>query len=130
MGSRPEPPSHRDGAPDRPVVLIIEDDFWTRRTAAMYLREVGYRVIEAGDAAQSIGILSSGTHVDFVFSDINMPGSLNGLGFARWLAKHHPALPILLTSGAHQASGIAAGAFFIAKPYHLNDVDRLIRVML
>jgi CheY-like chemotaxis protein len=119
-----------EGAPQKRVVLILEDEFLTRCTAAMYLREVGYRVVEAANAAEGMSVLSSGTQVDFVFSDINMPGSLNGLGFAQWLAKHHPTIRILLTSGMDRDSGVATGLAFIAKPYHMDEVDRLIKAML
>lgn len=125
------PSSAPQGAPLKRVVLIVEDNLMTRSTAAAYLREVGYRVIEAANAAEGISVFSSGAHVDFVFSDINMPGSLNGLGFAQWLAQQHPTVPVLLTSGVHrEASGTAPGLFFIAKPYHLDEVDRLIKAML
>jgi two-component system, response regulator PdtaR len=96
----------------------------------MYLREIGYRVIEAANAAEGISVLSSGTQVDFVFSDINMPGSLNGLEFAQWLAKHRPTIRILLTSGMDRESAVATGLVFIAKPYHLDEVARLIKAVL
>jgi two-component system, response regulator PdtaR len=78
-------------------------------------------------------VFTSGTHVDFVFSDINMPGSLNGLEFAGWLAKHYPAVPILLTSGEPQpadALGLGKKRHFMAKPYDLDEVDRWLRQML
>jgi response regulator RpfG family c-di-GMP phosphodiesterase len=131
VGSEPPPWSPPEDAPRKRVVLIVEDDFLTRCTAAMYLRETGYRVIEAENVAEGISVLSSGTRVDFVFSDINMPGPLNGLGFAQWLAREHPTIRILLTSGVHrEAVGLAAGALFILKPYDLNEVDGLIKTML
>jgi two-component system, response regulator PdtaR len=127
----PPPSSSPGGAPRKWVVLIVEDDFATRYTAALYLRDRGYRVIEAENAAEGISVFSSGTRVDFVFSDINMPGPLNGLGFAQWLAREHPTIRILLTSGVHrEAVGLAAGALFILKPYDLNEVDGLIKTML
>lgn len=130
VGGEPPPWSPPEGAPRKRVVLIVEDDFLTRCTAAMYLRETGYRVIEAENVAEGISVLSSGTRVDFVFSDINMPGSLDGFGLAQWLGKQHPTVRILLTSGVHEAPAEAAGLFFIAKPYHLDEVDRLIKAML
>jgi two-component system, response regulator PdtaR len=131
VGSEPPPWSPPEDAPRKRVVLIVEDDFLTRCTAAMYLRETGYRVIEAENVAEGISVLSSGTRVDFVFSDINMPGSLDGFGLAQWLAKQHPTVRILLTSGVHpEAPAEATGLFFIAKPYHLDEVDRLIKAML
>jgi CheY-like chemotaxis protein len=131
VGSEPPPWSPPEDAPRKRVVLIVEDDFLTRCTAAMYLRETGYRVIEAENVAEGISVLSSGTRVDFVFSDINMPGSLDGFGLAQWLAKQHPTVRILLTSGVHpEVLAEATGLFFIAKPYHLDEVNRLIKAML
>jgi two-component system, response regulator PdtaR len=131
MKSEPPPSSSPEGAPRKWVVLIVEDDFATRYTAALYLRDRDHRVIEAENVAEAISVLSSGTHVDFVFSDINMPGSLNGLGLAQWLAKEHPTVRILLTSGVHRdAAGSATGVLFIVKPYDLDEVDRLIKTTL
>jgi CheY-like chemotaxis protein len=133
MDTVPERSARREDAPEKRLVLLIEDDFSTRYTAALYLREIGYRVIEAANAAEAISVFASGTYVDFVFSDINMPGTLNGLGFAQWLAKYHPSVPILLTSGAPQeASPVDAGTLqrFIAKPYSLDEVDRRIKATL
>jgi DNA-binding NtrC family response regulator len=133
MGSNTEASSGHEGARKRRIVLIIEDDFSTRYSAAEYLREVGYRVIEAENAAEAISVLAAGRCVDVVFSDINMPGSLSGLAFGEWLAEFHPSVPLLLTSGAPQEAGsVATGKThgFIAKPYDLDEVDRWIKAML
>ncbi len=120
------------GAPLPSAVLLVEDHFWTRYTAAEFLRALGYQVLEAQDAAEAIRVLSSGTHVDIVFSDIIMPG-MDGIAFARWVAENHRTLPVLLTSGAPvSASAIGETLLrrYIAKPYQLYEVDRLIRTML
>jgi two-component system, response regulator PdtaR len=133
MVSTTEPSLGHEGARKRRIVLIIEDDFLTRYSAAEYLREKGFRVIEAENAAEAISVLVAGTCVDVVFSDINMPGSLNGLGFGQWLAEFHPGVPLLLTSGAPQEAGNVATCKthgFIAKPYDLDEVDRWIKAML
>lgn len=115
-----------------PVVLIVEDHFLTRCTAAVYLREAGYRVIEAADAAEAISALASGTRVDLVFSDVYMPGGLDGHGLARWVAQHQPAVPVVLTSAAPQDSALlaAGSARFLIKPYLLTEVERLIAGLL
>lgn len=133
MEQRPEPTAVPAATPAKTVILLIEDDFWTRFSAAETLRVLGYRVIEARDATEGISVLTAGTHVDVVFSDINMPGELDGLGFAAWLAENRPHLPLLLTSGltpplASQPGSI--GSEFIAKPYNLLEVDRRLRAML
>jgi CheY-like chemotaxis protein len=133
MEQRPQPTVGLTAAPVKTVILMVEDDFWTRFSAAETLRALGYRVIEARDAAEAISVLIAGTHVDAVFSDINMPGELDGLGFAAWLATRHPQLPLLLTSGLEPPQASQPGATrsaFIAKPYDLLEVDRRLRAML
>ena len=116
----------------RLVLLIVEDSFATRWTAAAYLREAGHRVLEAANAAQAMSVLCSGIRVDAVFSDVCMPGDLNGHDFACWVAKHHPELPVLLTSGAPQEADTLAGGKgrrFLAKPYDLSEVVRHLQAM-
>jgi len=110
---------------------VVEDHFLTRCTAALYLREAGYSVIEAATAGEAISALGSGTRVDLVFSDVYMPGGLDGHGLARWVAQQ-PAVPVLLTSAAPQdAALLAAGsARFLTKPYLLTEVERLIAGLL
>jgi DNA-binding NtrC family response regulator len=121
--SRHEP--ERDG-------IVVEDHFDTRWATAAYLREAGYRVIEASDAKEAMSVLSAGTHVDIVFSDIYMPGDFNGSLLAEWITKHHPSVAVLLTSGAPEEAQItAAGSArpFIAKPCDPTELIRLLKVM-
>ena len=127
------PSSRSEPTPAKRLVLIIEDDFFTRYTAAESLRAMGYQVIEAQDAAEAMSVLTCGTRVDFVFSDINMPGNLNGLEFAGWLAKQYPSVPVLLTSGGPQPAevlNLGKNRRFVAKPYDLDEVDRWFKKML
>jgi DNA-binding NtrC family response regulator len=121
-----------EDAPDaREVVLIVEDDFLIRWPAAEYLRDSGYRVVEAGTAGEAMVVFSSGTHVDVVFSDINLAPQLTGYAFARWLGDNHPHIPVLLTSGDATASPRAPiGIPFIPKPYALAEVDERIKELL
>jgi DNA-binding response OmpR family regulator len=115
----------------REVVLIVEDDFLIRWPAAEYLRDSGYRVIEAGTAGEAMVVFSSGTHVDLVFSDINLAPQLTGYAFARWLGDNHPHVPVLLTSGDATASPRAPiGIPFIPKPYALAEVDERVKELL
>jgi two-component system, response regulator PdtaR len=130
MTGRSEATAHRDSAAKR-VVLLLEDDFWTRYTAAEFLRAMGYQVIEGKDADDGITVLSAGTHVDAIFTDIRMPGSLDGLAFAQWVGVHYPYMPVLLTSGVPPSAPPAAPLRrFVTKPYLLFDVEREIRSML
>jgi DNA-binding response OmpR family regulator len=115
----------------REVVLIVEDDFLIRWPVAEYLRDSGYRVIEAGTVGEAMIVFSSGTHVDVVFSDINLAPQVTGYAFARWLGDNHPHIPVLLTSGDATASPRAPiGIPFIRKPYALAEVDERIKELL
>jgi two-component system, response regulator PdtaR len=128
-----EPAAEQEAEDRRIRLLVVEDDFMLRWPTTEYLRETGYRVIEAASVNEGIAVLSSGTPVDLVFSDINLSGDLTGHALARWLGKYHPAVPMLLTSGDRNAAGlISTGATrsFVPKPYDLADVDRRIREML
>jgi two-component system, response regulator PdtaR len=109
------------------AVLIVEDHFWTRYTAAEYFRGSGYRVIEANDADEALNALGSGTQVHAVFSDIQMPGSMDGLALADWIALQYPGLPVLLTSGRSPDVLPANCPRFFVKPYSLVDLEREIR---
>ena len=123
----------QDSTESRLVVLIVEDEFLLRWPASEYLRDSGYRVIEASSVSEAMVVLSSNTRVDAVFSDINLQGELTGHSLARWLDKHHPAVPMLLTSGDKAAAAaVSTGATraFISKPYSLADVDQRIRALL
>jgi CheY-like chemotaxis protein len=115
----------------QPVVLVVEDEVLVRHTIAQDLREQGFTVIEAADAQEAIAVFASGSAVDAVFSDIHMPGALDGFGLARWIAQHHPATRVLLTSGnpGHRAARPTDESFF-EKPYNSDAVANRIRALL
>jgi len=83
-----------------PVILVVEDEVFIRFDVADMLREVGFEVIEACAAKQALDALTSGARIDLVFSDVHMPGPMNGLGLASHILENHPGLPVILTSGA------------------------------
>jgi two-component system, response regulator PdtaR len=117
----------------RTTVLLVEDELLLRWPAGEYLRDAGYRVIEAASASEAIAVLSSGTEVDLVFSDINSTDAMSGHALAGWLASHHPQVPMLLTSGDRGELGrVALGATraILAKPYDLSAAAERIRQML
>lgn len=97
-----------------------------RALLADQLREAGLTVVEAGHSDEALAYLNSGGQVDLVFSDIEMPGSMNGLELAREVRARHSTLPIILTSGKswRGAQNVGLGAF-IPKPY---DVARAISI--
>jgi CheY-like chemotaxis protein len=131
MSSDPVPISD---APHPPTVLVVDDDALVREPIADYLREVGYDVLEAGDAQEAIDMVSHADHVDLVFSDVRMPGELDGVGLARWVKAHWPDMPVLLTSGyagrSWPSSELGQEVRLLPKPYTQAQVLRHIRRLL
>jgi CheY-like chemotaxis protein len=112
-------------------VLVVEDEVLIRILVADELREVGFSVIEAANADEALSYLKAGGDVDLVFSDIRMPGSLDGLELARQLRGRYPSLPIILTSGNFFGTYGPHGAnLFIAKPYKVERVIAIISTIL
>lgn len=117
----------------RSTVLLVEDELLLRWPAGEYLRDVGYRVIEAANASEAIAVLASGTRVDFVFSDVNLAEEMSGHALASWLVSNRPQIPMLLTSADRdELRGVTANATraTVAKPYDLSAVAERIREML
>jgi CheY-like chemotaxis protein len=114
-----------------PSVLLVEDDVLVRTCTAAYLRERGLDVIEASDAHEAIRVMEAKVRVDIVFSDINMPGSIDGFGLAHWVRSERPGLEVILTSGGRHGAGAADQAGpILAKPYNHAALERRIRAVL
>jgi CheY-like chemotaxis protein len=111
-----------------PTILIVEDDVLVRSLVATYLRDSGFHVIEANGADEAIRFLQAELTVDIVFSDIQMPGSMDGLGLAQWMRRERPWLEIILTSGAARTTQEAGP--ILAKPYDYAELERHIRSLL
>jgi two-component system, response regulator PdtaR len=105
-------------AKPRRVVLIVEDEPFVRLTGADLLAEAGFEVMEAGNADEALRILEATPEVRVVFSDVEMPGSLDGLGLARNICQRWPGVGIVLTSGHRlRAETIPREGRFLPKPY-------------
>jgi DNA-binding NtrC family response regulator len=109
------------------AVLCVEDDALLRLDTADQLRRKGFRVIEAADAQEALAVLTSASFVvDIVFTDIQMPGSIDGIGLARWVRSHRPNLTIAIASGSGSAidaaRSVCADALVFLKPYSADEV--------
>ncbi len=81
------------------TILFVEDEALIRMDMAEFLRECGYRVHEAANAAEALEALQAKFAIDLVFTDINLPGGMNGLGLAEWILNNRPGVKTLITTG-------------------------------
>jgi CheY-like chemotaxis protein len=106
------------------VVLVVEDDPLVRMLAADHLRDYGFVVVPAENAAEALEVLSSATPIHFVFTDVVMPGAMDGLALADWLRANRPRMPFAVASGnvtAEEAQRrLGPGEAFFMKPYEFD----------
>jgi DNA-binding NtrC family response regulator len=116
------------------TILIVEDDVLVRMPIAQYLRDCGYKVIEAANADEAMTVLMhKETVVDIVFSDIEMPGTVDGFGLAKWIREHRPGLDVLLAGTVPRAVDQAKELCeqgSVPKPYEAQIVHNHIKRLL
>jgi CheY-like chemotaxis protein len=108
----------------RPVVLVVEDDFLIRMHAAEMIEEAGFEVVEASNADEAVAILEARLDIAVVFTDIQMPGSMDGLKLARAVRNRWPPIHIVATSGLVDVrmGDLPNGGRFFPKPYSSTQV--------
>jgi CheY-like chemotaxis protein len=112
-----------------PVILIVEDEFLLRMDSADMISEAGFEVVQAANADEAIAILTARTDIHVVFTDIQMPGSMDGLKLARFVRDRWPPIKIVATSG-HVRVGdddLPAGSVFLHKPYRGDEIIGALR---
>jgi two-component system NtrC family sensor kinase len=113
------------------TVLLVEDNLEVQEIVGMLLEQLGYGVRSVQSADGALQLLASGEAVDLVFSDIIMPGQLDGMALARQVKKEYPDVAVLLTSGYAKAlDTLEAGLPLLRKPYQLQTLARAIREAL
>ncbi len=111
-------------------VLLVEDDDEVAALVSEMLEDLGFQVVRAATAAAALGALANGRRIDLVFSDIMMPGGMNGVELAKEIRSRRMDLPILLTSGYSEAAKQAAesqGIKILRKPYQLAELSEALR---
>jgi CheY-like chemotaxis protein len=108
----------------RPVVLVVEDDFLIRMHAAEMIEDAGFEVVEASNADEAVAILEARLDIAVVFTDIQMPGSMDGLKLARAVRNRWPPIHIVATSGLVdvRTGDLPKGGRFLPKPYSSTQV--------
>jgi two-component system NtrC family sensor kinase len=111
------------------TVLLVEDNADVAEVGSGLFRQLGYRVRSVVNVQAALAALRLDSDVDLVFSDILMPGSMNGLDLAREIATRYPAIPVLLTTGysASAQEAVAQGVVVQQKPYDIESLRRNIR---
>jgi two-component system NtrC family sensor kinase len=111
------------------TVLLVEDNADVAEVGAGLFRQLGYRVRSVISAQAALAALRLDSEVDLVFSDILMPGGMNGLELAHEIGERFPALPVLLTTGysASAQDAVRQGVLVLQKPYDLESLRRNIR---
>jgi CheY-like chemotaxis protein len=113
----------------RPVVLIVEDELLLRMNAADMIETAGFEVVEAANADEAIEILEARRDIGVVFTDIQMPGSMDGLKLVRAVRGRWPPIKIVATSGhiGVAQTDLPAGGRFLPKPYSPGQVMDVLR---
>lgn len=117
---------------ERSVILIVEDDFFLRMDAVDILSHAGYAAIEAGDADEAIAILETRPDILVIFTDVQMPGSMDGLQLARFVRNRWPPIKIVGTSGLADLGekDLPEGGCFVSKPYQAAEIVRAVGEVL
>jgi len=119
-------------ASHRPVVLVVEDEVLLRMDAAEVIQSAGFDVLEARSADEAISILEQRNDIRLIFTDINMPGSMDGVKLAHFVKNRWPPIKIIATSGHAKidANELPEGSLFMPKPYAGAEVADTIHELI
>jgi CheY-like chemotaxis protein len=117
------------------TILVVEDDADVRDYTAGVLRELGYRIVEAGDAAEALRRLAGERRIDLLFTDVGLPGGVTGRRLAEAARAQRPGLKVLFTTGYARNAIVHNGMLdpgveLIVKPFTQRDVAQKIRAVL
>jgi CheY-like chemotaxis protein len=112
-----------------PVVLVVDDEQLVRLSVVKTIEDAGFEAIEAADADEAIRILESREDIRLVFTDVHMPGSMDGLKLAHAVRNRWPPIKIIVTSGREQITeqDLPKGVRFFAKPYSPIQITGALR---
>ncbi|SHL62911.1 PAS domain S-box-containing protein [Bradyrhizobium lablabi] len=119
----------------REVVLIVEDDELVRRYVITQIESLGYTTLEASNATEALNVIDNGSAIDLLFTDVIMPGPMNGRQLVDEALKRRPSLKTLYTSGYTENAivhhgRLDSGVLLLAKPYRKSDLAKMMRMAL
>ncbi|MCX5517353.1 response regulator [Kaistia defluvii] len=114
-----------------PVILVVEDEGLVRMAAADDLMEAGFKVLEAANADQAIQMLETHPEISILFTDIDMPGSMDGIRLAHAVRERWPPVKLVLVSGHQSPTSdiLPTDSAFFAKPYDMGSVSKALWAM-
>ena len=116
------------------TILLVDDEILIREGLANHLEECGFQVIRAGSGDAALAILEEpDCAVDLVFTDVRMPGHLDGFGLLKWINANRPELPVIVASGnivKEAAVEDLCGAPSVGKPFDYEKVTHQIRGLI
>ena len=109
-----------------PVILVVEDEALVRLAAVGMLEDAGFRMIEAVDGDQALELLAAHSDIQLLFTDVTMPGTIDGLALARHVRDRWPHIAIMIVSAKQMAHAeqLPAGCRFERKPYSPDTMVR------
>jgi CheY-like chemotaxis protein len=113
------------------TVLVVEDEALLRISTVEELRDHGFDVVEAANAREAIDIFLSGRRFECLFTDVDMPGTKDGLELAEMVKSAWPPIEIIVTSGHRNVTeaDLPPDGVFVGKPYSVEAVEDLIRLL-
>lgn len=123
-----------EAAAEQKHVLLVEDDGLIREALASHLEALGLDVIQVGNALAAIGVLmQSRQEIDLVFTDLMMPGNMDGVDLTKWVVRYRPGMPVIITSvdtalmdAAKELTGVEA----VSKPFIYDLVTQKVRAAI
>jgi two-component system, response regulator PdtaR len=118
--------------PKQPVILVVEDDPIIRIGALQLVANAGFEAIEASNADEAIRVLETRSDIHLVFTDVGMPGTMDGIKLAHYIRRRWPPVKLIVASGKAilDESHLPAGARFFAKPYSESAIVGAMIAML
>jgi CheY-like chemotaxis protein len=117
------------------TILVVEDDRLVRENVVTQLRSLGYTTLAAGNAAEALALIDKTAQIDLLFTDVVMPGPINGRQLANEAVKRRPGLKVLFTSGYTENAivhhgRLDPGVLLLAKPYRKTDLAVMVRTAI
>ncbi|MBV1691459.1 response regulator [Novosphingobium sp. G106] len=114
------------------VILVVEDEWLVRMVIVDALRDSGRLVVEAANGDEAMAFIQSGAAIDLIFTDVRMPGTVDGLALLAFARQTIPGVPVIVSSGHLVPTEALSGgaAAFVPKPYRVEEVAELIGASL